>query len=240
MPEKSFARLGYKNAAGQFVPTDTRAQDVFATTGVSVEEHIVDAEIHLTPAQAAAISGAVQSIALGAANGVATLDENQKLTASQLPNAVLGGLNYRGTFNAATGKDDQNQNIPTASSANKGYYWIANVAGSFSPPGAGAPISFAVGDWLVSNGTSYDEVDNTTVDQTAREAAAAASTAAGSAQTTANTAVSNASTAQSTADSATTAAALLDAAFCANESDMAGKNLRTGAFVLMQVENSAA
>jgi hypothetical protein len=198
--------LGYKNAQNQFVPTDIRAQDVFTVAGVSAEEHIADAAKHLTADQIGKISGAVQSTALGAANGVATLDASSKLTASQLPNSVLGGLVYQGTFDASTGKDASDANIPGAAAANKGFYWIASVAGTYNG------LDFEVGDWLVSNGTGYDEVDNTTVDQTARDAAEAAQTEA----------------------------ELLDAAYCTSEEDMAGKNLRDGAFVLMQVDNAAA
>lgn len=233
----SFARLGYNNAQKQFVPTDIRAQDVFDTTGTSVETHTTNAAIHLTGDQAAAIAGAVQTSELGAANGIATLDENQKLTASQLPNSVLGGLNYQSAFNPTTGKDSVGNDIPTASPTNKGFYWIASVEGSYTPPGASAAIEFAVGDWLVSNGAGYDEVDNTTVDQTARTAAQNAQTAAENAQETANTAQSTAEAAQTTAVTAQTEAELLDAAYCTDEDDMVGKNLRAGAVVLMAVDN---
>jgi len=52
--------------------------------------------------------------------------------------------------------------------------------------------------------------------------------------------VSSAQTAQSTANTAATNALLLDAAYCADETDMASKNLRVGAFVLMEVSNDSA
>ncbi len=213
----SFARVGYKGPNGEFVATAMRAQDVYTTTGVSAEEHISDAGKHLTTEQAAKIAGAVQGTQKGVANGVASLDGNGRMPENQLPTSVLGGLNYQGTFDPTTGKDGKGQTIPTASAANKGYYWIASKDGDYTPPGASAPLQFAKQDWLVSNGTGYAEVDNTTADPIARQAAAAA---------------------QSQADAAATAAGLLDAAYCTSEANMAGKNLRTGAFVLMEVTNT--
>ncbi|MDR0905750.1 MAG: hypothetical protein LBN00_06210 [Oscillospiraceae bacterium] len=245
MAEPTFAKFGYNNA-GQFQEVKTRAQDVLTTTGVSAETHITNAGIHLTTDQIAAINGAIQSALLGAANGVATLDANMKLTLSQLPSSVTGGLNYQDTFNPNTGEDAEGVGIPEPAADNKGFFWIASVAGEFTPPGADAAIDFAIGDWLVSNGDHYAEVDNTTVDDVARAAAATAQTAAENAQTTGNNAQTAAEAAQSAAEDAqeaaedaATAAALLDAAYCTDEEDMAGKNLRNGAFVLMAVTNTS-
>lgn len=235
----SFARIGYKNASNQFTPVSVRAQDVFATDGTSAEDHITNAAIHLTAEQATQLAGAVQDTELGAADGVATLDQNQKLTASQLPDVILGGLTYQSAFDPTTGDDSDGNAIPTPSAANKGFYWIASAAATWTPPGNASAITFAIGDWLVSNGVTYDEIDNTTVDQTARTAAQNAQTAAENAQSTANNADSAAQTAQSTANTAAANALLLDAAYCTDETDMANKNLRVGAFVLMEVQNDS-
>jgi hypothetical protein len=194
----NFVQPGHYDGS-QFVADQFRAQDIVAISGVTAEAHISNAGIHLTTDQIAAINGAIQSALLGAANGVATLDANMKLTLSQLPPSVTGGLNYQDTFNATTGEDAEGNAIPSPVTGNKGWFWIASVAGDFTPPGAGAAINFAVGDWLVSNGDHYAEVDNTTVDNVARAAAATAQTAAENAQTAANNA-------QTTANDATTAA----------------------------------
>lgn len=218
MPEiSSFARIGHKNAEGKFVPDNLRAQDVYATTGASAEEHITDAGKHLTAEQAEKIAGSVQAAEKGAANGVAALDADGKLPVSQIPTAVTGGMSYQGTFDPATGMDGKGGAIPASAAANKGHYWVASAEGEFTPPGASAPLQFAARDWLVSNGAGYNEIDNTTADAAARQAAAAA---------------------QSKAESAETAANLLDAAYCVSEADMASKNLRAGAFVLMEVANT--
>jgi hypothetical protein len=210
MSTQSFARIGYNNAQGDFVPKLVRAQDVRDTTGVSTEAHQTNAAIHLTSTQAQLIANAIQNAALGAANGVATLDANAQLTLSQLPASVTGGLTYQGRFDAATGLDGGGNPIPAPAPANKGWFWIASVAGEFTPPGASVSIDFAIGDWIVSSGAVYDKICNSTVDIIARTAA----------------------------NNAMTEAQLLDAAYCVDETDMANKNLRAGAVVLMEVDNT--
>lgn len=77
----------------------------------------------------------------GVANGVATLDVNGKVVLTQIPDSVLGQLEYMGTWNFTT--------MPTATQ--KGQYWIANTGGN----------DYVVGDWAVWNGSSFDKVDNT-------------------------------------------------------------------------------
>lgn len=90
---------------------------------------------------------------LGIANGMASLDGSGKIPTSQLPSAALGGLDYQGTWNASTNSPA----IPVASSANKGYYYKVSVAGTTSISGIN---DWGVGDWIVSNGSSWDKVDN--------------------------------------------------------------------------------
>ena len=77
----------------------------------------------------------------GVANGVSTLDSNGKVVLAQIPDSVLGQLEYMGTWNFAT--------LPTATQ--KGQYWIASTSGN----------GYIVGDWAVWNGTAFDQVDNT-------------------------------------------------------------------------------
>ncbi len=87
-----------------------------------------------------------------AANGVATLDSGGKIPTSQIPDSVLGQVEYQATWNATT-------NTPTLAdppaSTTKGHYYVTSVAGTF------AGISFAVGDWIISNGAAWQKVDNT-------------------------------------------------------------------------------
>lgn len=99
-----------------------------------------------------ALDDKVNADLLGAANGVATLGSDSKLTAAQLPASVVGALNYQGTYNATT-------NSPTLAdppdASTKGYYYKVATAGTQFG------LTFAVGDFIVSNGAGWDKVDNT-------------------------------------------------------------------------------
>lgn len=97
--------------------------------------------------------GTAAALNAGVANGVATLDGSGTVPVSQLPSAVLGALNYQGTWNAST-------NTPTLTSSvgTKGYYYVVNVAGSTNLNGI---TDWVVGDWAVYNGTAWQKVDNT-------------------------------------------------------------------------------
>jgi hypothetical protein len=88
-----------------------------------------------------------------AALGVATLDSSTKVPISQIPDAVIGALNYQGTWNAST-------NTPTLTSSvgTKGYYYVVSVAGSTNLNGT---TDWLVGDWAVYNGTIWQKIDNT-------------------------------------------------------------------------------
>jgi len=90
---------------------------------------------------------------VGVANGVASLDGTGKVPVSELPSAVLGALNYQGTWNAST-------NTPTLTSSvgTKGYYYVVNVAGTTNLNGI---TDWQIGDWAVFNGTVWEKVDNT-------------------------------------------------------------------------------
>jgi hypothetical protein len=89
----------------------------------------------------------------GVAGGVATLDGSGTVPTSQLPGAVLGGLNYQGTWNAST-------NTPTlaSSTGSKGHYYVVSVAGSTNLNGI---TDWKIGDWAVYDGTTWQKVDNT-------------------------------------------------------------------------------
>jgi hypothetical protein len=92
-------------------------------------------------------AGIVNSVPLGGANGVATLDALGKVPLSQLPASVV---TYLGTWNAAT-------NTPTLTNGvgDTGDLYICNVAGTVNF-GAG-PITFAVGDWVIYSGTEWQK-----------------------------------------------------------------------------------
>lgn len=78
------------------------------------------------------------------------------LPLSQIPVSLLGGLRYWGTWDASTNTPA----IPLASSGNQGRYYRVAVAGSTSISGIN---DWGVGDWIVSNGASWDKIDNSEV-----------------------------------------------------------------------------
>jgi hypothetical protein len=88
---------------------------------------------------------------MNVANGVAGLDSNGTLKTSQIPASILGSVNYQGTWNSST----NTPNIPTATTGNKGYYYKVSVTGTTSINGIS---TWNVGDWIISNGTSWDRV----------------------------------------------------------------------------------
>ncbi len=101
----------------------------------------------------AANIGAVSTTAVNAANGVAPLDSNGKIPSANLPDSILGGVNYQGTFIPGT------TTLAAAASANKGFYYIATANGTYTPP-SGTLLTFSTGDWLISNGSSWSVVDS--------------------------------------------------------------------------------
>ena len=86
----------------------------------------------------------------GQANGYAPLDGSAKVPIANLPDSVVGQVEYQGTWNAST----DTPTLPAASGV-KGHYYVVSVAGTYET------ISYAVGDWIISNGTSWEKVDNT-------------------------------------------------------------------------------
>lgn len=88
------------------------------------------------------------------ANGFASLDSSGKVPVSELPAAVLGAVSYQGSWNGSTGSPT----LPAAASTNKGWYYVVSTAGSFNQSGI---TDWKVGDWVISNGTTWEKVDNT-------------------------------------------------------------------------------
>jgi hypothetical protein len=90
----------------------------------------------------------------GAANNLAQLGADSKLRDDQIPAALLGGLQFQSTWNAAT----NTPTIPAAAVGNKGHYYIVSVDGSTNLDGI---TDWKMGDWAVSIGTAWVKIDNT-------------------------------------------------------------------------------
>lgn len=68
-------------------------------------------------------------------------------------NSLVGGVNYRGTWNATTNSPALASGVGT-----KGYYYVVSVAGSTNLDGI---TDWKLGDWAIFNGTTWEKVDNT-------------------------------------------------------------------------------
>ena len=107
----------------------------------------------LTPVIGAINANKIGISKLGVEGGVATLGSDGKIPISQIPPAIMGALEYQGVW-------DANLNSPTmppASSSNKGFYYKVSSAGL--TPINGISV-WRAGDWIVSNGSTWDKVDN--------------------------------------------------------------------------------
>lgn len=88
----------------------------------------------------------------GVALGLAELGADGKVPSTQLPESLGGGLSYQGVWNAST----NTPTIPTAV-GNNGEYYKVSVSGTTSIDGI---ATWAVGDWIISNGTTWDKIAN--------------------------------------------------------------------------------
>lgn len=93
----------------------------------------------------------VSSSLLGVASGVATLNSSGYLNSSQIPPSLVGGMDYQGTWNAAT-------NTPALASGTgtKGYFYKVATAGTTTIDGNS---QWNVGDLIAFDGTTWDKID---------------------------------------------------------------------------------
>ena len=84
------------------------------------------------------------------ANGYAPLDSGAKIPIANLPDSVVGQVEYQGTWNAST----DTPTLPSASTV-KGHYYVVSVGGTYET------ITYAIGDWIISNGVAWEKIDNT-------------------------------------------------------------------------------
>lgn len=93
---------------------------------------------------------------LAAPGGIATLDAQGRVPTAQLPEVLFGSVSYQGGWDAATNAPA----IPAAAEANKGHYYLVTTAGSTTIDGVD---DWVRGDWIVSNGATWDRVANSEV-----------------------------------------------------------------------------
>ena len=98
----------------------------------------------------------------GIANGYGSLDINGKQPLSEINDALIGNVHWKGIYNGTiiTSSPDPlliGIALPSSSSSNTGWYFIAQ--GSFTHTG----INYETGDWIISDGSTWNKVDNTDV-----------------------------------------------------------------------------
>ena len=86
-----------------------------------------------------------------------TFDGNNQVSASLIPVSVTSGFIFKGNWNAST----NNPAIPTATASNKNWYYKCTVAGTSTVTGSSK--AFIIGDWLISNGSSWLYLSGTDV-----------------------------------------------------------------------------
>lgn len=91
------------------------------------------------------LSSKVDVALLAQPDGVATLDSSAKIPLNQLPDSILGQMEYMGTWNPET-NDPELSETPEP----KGHYYIA------SEDGSRFGFTFTPGDWLISNGDHWN------------------------------------------------------------------------------------
>jgi hypothetical protein len=97
-----------------------------------------------------ALDGKENLSSKGISNGYAGLDASGKVPLTQINDALIGSVNYQGTYNAATNTPA----LPTISTSNKGFYFVVSAAGTQ------AGLALNPGDWIISNGTAWGKIDN--------------------------------------------------------------------------------
>lgn len=92
-----------------------------------------------------------------APDGTTTLlDNNNKINISYIPDAVIGQLEFQGTWDASIDDPPQITRTPV-----KGDYYLCDNPGPYLPDGDEMDVDFEVGDWAVYDGTNWQKIDNT-------------------------------------------------------------------------------
>ena len=85
----------------------------------------------------------------GQAEGIMPLDSGGKAPLAYMPDALIGQVKFQGVWDAAT-----NSPVLPSATTSMGHYYVTSVAGSYGG------IDYGVGDWCISDGTTWGKVDN--------------------------------------------------------------------------------
>ena len=174
--------LGFVKGSLQRV--DRFAEDILHSDGMSVEEHITNAqtalseettsrinhEANIATAHGASQAATANSIARRSAGGALVVGEPRAGAAGNndavrrtdmdmVISGIVGGLQFQGSWNAAT-------NTPAlpATPTQQGQYWIVTTAGTRFG------LAFEIGDWIVAGAGVWNAVPVTAAVQSALNA----------------------------------------------------------------------
>lgn len=111
----------------------------------------------------ASLCAVIDALTVTAANDSST--GYAKLTAGKISPTVMPStpMVYKGAFSVVGGvcKDATSTNIVAAAPGNNGWMYRASAAGTATSP---LSATFAAGDWLISDGTTWSKISNTDAD----------------------------------------------------------------------------
>jgi hypothetical protein len=125
-----------------------------ASVGLGNVDNTSDLNKPISSATQSALDGKENLSRYNVANGYAPLGADSKVPLSNLPDAVLGGSRYQGTWNATTNIPP----IPPAVPTNNGWYYVVSQAGNTNIDGINV---WALGDTAISNGAYWQKIPNT-------------------------------------------------------------------------------
>jgi len=146
-----YSQLGHTHDADE-ITTGTKTSSFISDFILSVRNTILTGISFVTGTDITASDNVLSAFGKLQAKWTDLFDSGTgKIKTSHLPDSILGQVEYQGGWNAATNTPA----IPAAATGNKGHYYVTSVAGSLFG------LDFNTGDWIISNGTSWEKVDNT-------------------------------------------------------------------------------
>lgn len=134
--------------------TDNPHEVTKEQVGLGNVDNTSDADKPVSTAQQTALDLKINLTEKGVNNGVAPLDAGGKIPAIHLPESLTGAVIYQGTWNA----DTNTPALPDPTTVQGNYYVVETAGTQTSADFEGGSLTFAVGDWVISNGTVWQKV----------------------------------------------------------------------------------
>jgi hypothetical protein len=144
------------SAAGRTLLTAANAAAQRSALALDQVNNTSDLAKPISTATQSALDLKLNASQRGAVNGVAEIDATGFLPLERIPVSLLGAVRYQSTWDAATNTPA----IPAASASNKGHYYRVATAGTTS---ISSIADWGVADWIISNGASWEKIDNSEI-----------------------------------------------------------------------------